>query len=74
MSGEVLVYAGHGEVHLKNGVSLREVSAYKIRLSNSAQVIYKTGLANLLFTSVVRRVFHRKLAGGGIVIHTPPYN
>ena len=51
MSGEVLVYAGHGEVHLKNSVSLREVSAYKIRLSNSAQVIYKTGLANLLFTS-----------------------
>lgn len=51
MSGEVLVYAGHGEVHLKNTVSLREVSAYKIRLSNSAQVVYKTGLANLLFTS-----------------------
>ncbi|MEK9182158.1 MAG: hypothetical protein AAB781_01045 [Patescibacteria group bacterium] len=51
MSGEVLVYAGHGEVHLKNNISLREVSAYKIRLSNSAQVIYKSGLANLLFTS-----------------------
>lgn len=51
MSGEVLVYAGHGEAHLKNNVSLREVSAYKIRLSNSAQVVYKTGLANLLFTS-----------------------
>ena len=51
MSGEVLVYAGHGEVHLKNSISLREVSAYKIRLSNSAQVIYKAGLANLLFTS-----------------------
>ncbi len=51
ISGEVLVYAGHGEAHLKNNVSLREVSAYKIRLSNSAQVIYKTGLANLLFTS-----------------------
>ena len=51
ISGEVLVYAGHGEVHLKNSISLREVSAYKIRLSNSAQVVYKTGLANLLFTS-----------------------
>ena len=51
ISGEVLVYAGHGEVHLKNSISLREVSAYKIRLSNSAQVIYETGLANLLFTS-----------------------
>ena len=51
ISGEVLVYAGHGEVHLKNNVSLREVSAYKIRLSNYAQVVYETGLANLLFTS-----------------------
>ena len=51
ISGEVLVYAGHGEVQLKNSVSLREVSAYKIRLSNSAQVIYETGIANLLFTS-----------------------
>lgn len=49
--GDVLVYAGHGEVHLKDNISLREVSAYKIRLSNSAQVVYKTGLANLLFTS-----------------------
>ena len=51
ISGEVLVYAGHGEINLKNSVNLREVSAYKIRLSNFAQVIYKTGLANLLFTS-----------------------
>ena len=51
MSGEVLVYAGHGEILLKNNISLREVSAYKIRLSNSAQVIYKAGLVNLLFTS-----------------------
>ena len=49
--GEILVYAGHGEIHLKNSVSLREASAYRIRLSNSAQVIYKTGLANLIFTS-----------------------
>lgn len=51
MSGEVLVYAGHGEVQLKSSASLREVSAYKIRLSNYAKVIYKTGLTNLLFTS-----------------------
>ncbi|MBU6431023.1 hypothetical protein KGQ29_01460 [Patescibacteria group bacterium] len=51
ISGEVLVYAGHGEIQLKNSVSLREVSAYRIRLSNSSQVIYKTGLANLIFTS-----------------------
>ena len=51
LSGEVLVYAGHGEINIKNGASLREVSAYKIRLGNNTQVIYKTGLANLLFSS-----------------------
>lgn len=51
LSGEVLVYAGHGEINIKNGASLREVSGYKIRLGNNTQVIYKTGLANLLFSS-----------------------
>ena len=54
LSGEVLVYAGHGEIQLKNSVRLREVSGYKIRLSNSAQVVYKTGLANLLFSSTTK--------------------
>jgi len=49
--GDVLVYAGRGEIHLKNSISLKEVSAYKIRLSNSAQVVYEIGIANLLFTS-----------------------
>jgi len=49
--GDVLVYAEHGEIHLKNSISLKEVSAYKIRLSNSSQVVYETGIANLLFTS-----------------------
>ena len=51
MTGDVLVYAGHGEITLENHASLREVSAYKIRLGQNTSVIYKTGLANLLFTS-----------------------
>ncbi len=49
--GALLVYAGHGEVLLQNSVSLREVTAYRVRAKNSAEVVYESGLANLLFTS-----------------------
>lgn len=51
VSGDLLVYAGHGEILLKNSVSLREVTAYRIRLQNTASVTYETGLANLIFKS-----------------------
>jgi hypothetical protein len=49
--GALLAYAGHGEILLQNSVSLREVTAWRIRLKNSAEVIYETGLANLIFTT-----------------------
>lgn len=49
-NGAILVYAGHGEVLLKNNINLREVTAYRVRLQNSAQVSYETGAASLLFT------------------------
>lgn len=48
-TGDLLLYAGHGEILLKNNINLREVTAYKIHLQNNANVIYETGLANLLF-------------------------
>ncbi len=51
VSGKLLVYAPHGEIILQNSVSLKEVTAYKLTLLNSAKVIYETGLANLLFSS-----------------------
>lgn len=51
INGDVLVYAGHGEIQLQNSIKLREVTAYKVRLKNSAEVIYESGLANLIFTS-----------------------
>ena len=38
-------------MYLSNTISIKEASAYKIQLSNSAKIIYETGLANLLFTS-----------------------
>ncbi len=51
VSGALLVYAGHGEISLENSINLREVTAYRIRLKNTAQVVYETGIANLLFNS-----------------------
>ncbi len=51
VNGKFLVYAGHGEISLENSIKVKEVTAWRIRLKNSAQVIYETGLANLLFTS-----------------------
>ena len=50
MSGAVLLYASHGEVALENTVSLKEVTAYKLRTRNNSTVSYETGLVNLLFT------------------------
>ena len=49
--GDLLVYAAHGEILLKNNVDLHEVTAYRIHLQNSAQVVYQSGLANQLFTT-----------------------
>jgi len=51
MSGDVLVYAPQGKIELENNVSIKEVTAYQISIKNSAQIIYETGIANLLFDS-----------------------
>lgn len=54
VSGAILLYSGHGEIVLRNSLGslgLKEVTAYKIRLQNSANVIYEKGLANMLFQS-----------------------
>lgn len=48
--GDLLVYAGHGEILLENSIDVKEVTAWRIRLKNSAEVLYETGLANLLFS------------------------
>ncbi|MBU3925873.1 hypothetical protein KJ763_01755, partial [Patescibacteria group bacterium] len=45
VSGKLLVYAGHGEILLQNNINLKEVTAYKIHLKNTATVIYETGLS-----------------------------
>lgn len=51
IQGAVLVYAPHGLISLSNSVKLREVTSYKLNLSNSAIVEYQSGLANLLFAA-----------------------
>lgn len=47
VSGDLIPYALHGIVNLRNNVGLAEVSGYKIVLSNSAQVVYSGGLPTL---------------------------
>lgn len=48
-NGDLLAYAPHGEIVMANNNDLKEITAYKIRLENQANVIYEDGLANLLF-------------------------
>ena len=47
----MVAYAAHGLIELENSISLKEVTAYKIHLKNSANVRYDTGLANVVFDS-----------------------
>ncbi len=50
-AGDLLIYASHGRVNMGNSISLKEVTGYKIILGNSAEIIYESGLVNLLFSS-----------------------
>ena len=47
----LIAYAAHGLIPLENKVSLKAVTAYKIRLKNSARVTYDSGLPNAVFQS-----------------------
>ena len=47
----MIAYAAPGLIELENSISLKEVTAYKIHLKNSANVKYDTGLANVVFDS-----------------------
>ncbi len=48
-SGDILLYAAHGEISIANNTALKEVTAYRVRLKNSANVTYTSGLSNVLF-------------------------
>ncbi len=51
IEGDILLYAGRGEILLQNSVEVKEAAAWRIRAKNSAEVLYETGIANLLFTT-----------------------
>ncbi|MES3031411.1 MAG: hypothetical protein V4697_03305 [Patescibacteria group bacterium] len=48
-STALIAYAGHGLISLDQSVSLKEATAYKMVLNNSASITYDTGLASTLF-------------------------
>lgn len=47
----MIVYASHGQITLSQSVSVKEVTAYKIILTQSANVTYDTGLPSTLFST-----------------------
>jgi Tfp pilus assembly protein PilX len=46
-----IFYGPYGVVEINNNAALKEVTAYKLEISNTATVTYETGLANVNFTS-----------------------
>lgn len=50
-SSAAIYYAPHGEILLQNSVQLKEATAWRMRIKNSAQVTYESGLANVQFSS-----------------------
>ncbi len=50
-SGSVTLYAPHGLITINNSATLKEVTGYKIKAKNTANIVYDTGLANTIFTS-----------------------
>lgn len=46
----LVAYAAHGLIPLQNTISVKEVTAYKISMANSANVRYDKGLASALFS------------------------
>jgi hypothetical protein len=60
-SSAPIYYAPHGSVEIHNSAALKEVTAYKLEIRNSATVTYDSGLANVNFSSGP--------AGGYEIIH-----
>jgi hypothetical protein len=50
-AGAIVAYAPHGQITLGQSVGVKEATAYKIILTNTANVKYETGLPNALFSS-----------------------
>lgn len=50
-TGALVAYASHGQITLGNSISLKEITAYKTILQNSANITYDTGLPSVLFSA-----------------------
>ncbi len=50
-SGALVAYASHGQITLGQSVGVKEATAYKIVLKNTANVTYDTGLPSTLFSA-----------------------
>ena len=46
-----ILYAGEGEIEIGNSAALKEVTANKLKITNSAVVTYESGLANVNISS-----------------------
>lgn len=51
LSGDVMTYAGHGEIIIRNNTEVKQLTGYKITGDNSAKIVFQTGVVSLLFDS-----------------------
>lgn len=50
-AGAVIVYAPNGLAKITGGASLKEITAYQVKIDGGSTLTYETGLANLNFSS-----------------------
>ena len=50
-STAAILYAGEGEIEIGNSAALKEVTAYKLKITNNATVTYESGLQNASFSN-----------------------
>ena len=50
-STAAILYAGEGEIEISNSAALKEVTANKLKITNTATVIYESGLQNANFAN-----------------------
>lgn len=50
-SAAAILYAGEGQIEINNSAALKEITAYKLKITNSATVTYESGLQDVRFSS-----------------------
>lgn len=49
--GQVIVYAPYGFIVINKHAEIKEVTGYKVEIRNDAEIVYETGVANMLFSA-----------------------